>query len=411
MSLSAPDNQRLRVLFAGLTWPPETFLARLIQSLADHNIEVTLATAQKPEELAGLGNELQWLFAPTWGTGGKLSRLAWLATLSARALFGGLSDCRNMAERIRREKNLNQQLRAWYRHLPFAGRRWDLIYFPWNSGAIAYLPLFDLNIPVLLSCRGTQINVTPHNPARADFLQDLKTTFSRAAAVHCVSEAICNEAAALGLAKAKAVVIRPAVDPQDFRPATQACQRTTTGLQILSIGRLSWGKGFEYALLAVRELAQAGVELQFEIIGEGPERKRLEYAINDLGLARQAKLLGQLPPASVLARLQQADVFLSTSLSEGISNAALEAMSCGVPVVTSDCGGMREAVNDGVEGFVVPVRNVQATATALLKLARDAALRRGLGAAARARVLNEFTLPRQAAEFAALCRRVARQTA
>ena len=65
-------------------------------------------------------------------------------------------------------------------------------------------------------------------------------------------------------------------------------------------------------------------------------------------------------------------------------------MSCGLPVVVTDCGGMKEAVTDGVEGFVVPVRDPEAMADALLQLFKDSELRAKMGKAARQRVIKEF---------------------
>jgi len=104
-------------------------------------------------------------------------------------------------------------------------------------------------------------------------------------------------------------------------------------------------------------------------------------------------------------------VFLLSSLSEGISNAALEAMACGLPVVTTDCGGMREAVTDGIEGFVVPVRDPEAMAEALLRLWKDPELRRRMGEAARERVLREFRLDQQISAFLALFKDVIESSA
>jgi glycosyltransferase involved in cell wall biosynthesis len=87
------------------------------------------------------------------------------------------------------------------------------------------------------------------------------------------------------------------------------------------------------------------------------------------------------------------------SLTEGISNAALEAMACGLAVVTTGCGGMREAVTDGVEGLVVKTRDIAGMAAALERLAKDSRLRRRLGEAARAAVSKRFSLVRQTDEF------------
>src|SRR5690606_30820887 len=123
-----------------------------------------------------------------------------------------------------------------------------------------------------------------------------------------------------------------------------------------------------------------------------------------LGLEVHVSRCGRLTPAEVRSRLQQADAFLLSSLSEGISNAVLEAMACGLPIVTTDCGGMREAVSDGVEGFVVPTRDPQAMAEALHRLATAPARARAMGRVGRERVCREFTLRNQAQDFATLYR-------
>jgi glycosyltransferase involved in cell wall biosynthesis len=104
--------------------------------------------------------------------------------------------------------------------------------------------------------------------------------------------------------------------------------------------------------------------------------------------------------------LQGADAFLLSSLSEGISNAVLEAMACGLPVVTTDCGGMREAVTDGVEGFLTPLYDPGAMAGALEKLLLNHRLRTAMGAKARARAVAQFDLKDQIAAWAAAYDRI-----
>jgi len=146
---------------------------------------------------------------------------------------------------------------------------------------------------------------------------------------------------------------------------------------------------------AVAILRESGIDARLEIIGDGPDRDRVVYSAHDLEIEDHVQFSGALPPTQVRDRLQQADVFALSSLSEGISNAVLEAMSCGLPIVTTDCGGMREAVTDGVEGFVTPTRDPRAIAAALCKLAASHELRHSMGAAARLRIEREFTLPRQ----------------
>jgi len=386
-----------RLLVVGVKWPPETFLARLVAGLAEAGVQVTIATERRSHISWPNQSNVNWLYTSNW-----LHQI--LSVSGSVVKRTGGSDIRKLqgAKRrktlFRRPRGLFDRIWRWYCSRPFASQDWDIIYFPWNSAAIAYPALFELGCPVVVSCRGSQVNVAPHNPKRELIRDGLRETFQRAAAVHCVSESIKLEAMQYGLDPTKAWVIRPAVDPQFFYPPSSTLRQDGC-FHIVSTGSLIWRKGYEYALLAIRRLVDMGVPAEFEIIGEGPERQRILYTIDDLGLCGYVHLLGQLSPEQVRERLQQADTFLLSSLSEGISNAVLEAMSCGLPVVTTDCGGMTEVVTNGVEGFVVPVRDPDTMANRLQALWENPELRSAMGAAARERVVREFSLERQIREF------------
>jgi len=233
----------------------------------------------------------------------------------------------------------------------------------------------------------------------------LRRVFDRAQIVHCVSTEILGDAVALGLDPSKARVIRPAVDPAGFRPANASAAGRRT--RVVGVGSLIWRKDYEHALRAVRKAVDRGADLRFDIIGDGADRQHLQFAIDDLDLLDRVRVLGKLAPDDIARRLSDADVFLHTSASEGISNAVLEAMATGLPIVTTDAGGMREAVRDGVDGFVVRVRDPGSTADALMSLAGDPELRARMGAAARQRILDDFRLDQQVAAFAELLREAA----
>jgi colanic acid/amylovoran biosynthesis glycosyltransferase len=390
----------MKLVVAGVTWPPETFIRRRLEGLAAQGVDVTVATAAPRQRASAVRLEgVQTLRLPHWGDPAPLTacRVLWdggvLAAVSPRRLAG-------MAAVLRGG--------GWWRWLSFAALarlRPDVAHFEWNAAAIDYWPLVELwRCPAVVSCRGSQIHVRPHTPGQEQFIGGLRRTLQGAAAVHCVSEAIRNEAVRYGLDPRKARVIRPAVDSEFFRPPER--RRGGEDFRVVSTGALHWVKGYEYALLAVRRLADRGVRVRFEVVGEGrkSERQRVQYTIRDLGLEDMVTLRGALAPEGVRQALHEADAFLLASVSEGISNAALEAMASGLPVVTTDCGGMREAVHDGVEGWIVPPRDPEAMAGALQRLAADAVLRERMGRAGRERVLREFTLSRQVSEFLALYR-------
>jgi glycosyltransferase involved in cell wall biosynthesis len=201
-------------------------------------------------------------------------------------------------------------------------------------------------------------------------------------------------------------VNRAAVDVDQI---TERRRTNSVGpMKLLATGRLVWQKGFEYLLCALARVAKRGVAFHAEIVGEGELFSSLRFSIGDLGLEKHVTLAGALTSSEVLARMQATDVFLLSSVAEGISNAALEAMASGVPVVTTAAGGMPEAVADGVEGFVVPVRDIAALADRITRLAADPDLRYTLGHAARLRAEREFSLARQADVFESIYRSIAR---
>jgi colanic acid/amylovoran biosynthesis glycosyltransferase len=277
-----------------------------------------------------------------------------------------------------------------------SARRADVLYLPWTATAVDRPEVFDLGPPVVVSCRGAQVNVAPWNPARAALRDGLPRAFERAAAVHCVSDAIRDEAGRFGLDPAKATVIRPAVDLERFRPSPPP-----GGHHLVSVGRLQWRKGYEYALLAVRRLLDAGHPVTYDIVGQEADGGATRHAIHDLGLADVVRLVPPTGHDAVPGHLARADALLLPSLSEGIANAALEAMACARPVVVTDCGGMTEAIDDGVEGRVVPVRDPAAMAAAVEGLDPS------MGRAGRARVESAHDLRDQVAAFARLFEEVA----
>ena len=394
-------SQPIKLLILGYDQTKITFLNRLIRGLIEQDIQVILATTHPEGVKAQFHGELRTLkLVP-------LRNILFIQTFRFFSLLIGTlwSNKRQwLLQVVFEQSDLKQKLGMFFRYAPFCQSDFNLIYFPWNSPAITYQKLFDLGLPIVISCRGSQINIRPNLPGQEDYLNGVKKTLQKAAAVHCVSVDIQREAQKYGLDPQKSVVIRPAVDPEKFRPSASPLQNSR--LQIVTTGSLIWNKGFEYLLMAFQMLAQENIAAELHIIGQGVMEQAIRFTIQDLGLDGLVHLHGRLHPEQVLAKLQQSDIFVLSSLSEGLSNAVLEAMSCGLPVVSTDCGGMSEAVTDGVEGFLVPLRDPQTMAAALIKLAKDPALRSRMGSAGRVHILKEFRLKDQISVFTCLFRNV-----
>ena len=299
------------------------------------------------------------------------------------------------------EATRGERYRMFLRHLPFVALDADIVHFEFTSIAVMY-PLVRhlLGAPVVVSCRGSDIHTLDlrSGAARAATLACLTS----ADAVHCVSTEMADEVHRLTRREHGVWVNRPAVEADEISAPLRP--RRPGPLRLIATGRLVWKKGWDYLLAALARLADRGIDFHAEILGEGELKNYVRFSIGDLGLARRVSLAGGVAPREVLARMQHADVFVLSSVTEGISNAVLEAMASGLPIVTTDVGGMREAVSDGVEGFVVPARDVSAFADRIESLARDPALRATMGRAARARAVAEFSLTRQLESFEAMYR-------
>jgi colanic acid/amylovoran biosynthesis glycosyltransferase len=398
----------------GVSWPPEPFLQRSFESLAARGIRVVVASATRGAEVAGAlpGIEMERLPAE------EERRLAMLLDLARASVRLALTHPRRLLALLARvsapPRYRSRRARLWKKvdllrtHVSLARLDPDIAHFEWESAALNNLPLFDLwGCPIVMSCHGSGIYVDPHTPHGSGRVSELRTAFRGAAAVRCVCNAIREEAIGYGLERGKARVIRSAVDTDFFRPPEGSTASAV--LRVVAVGNVRWVKGHDFALQAVRELINRGREVALDLVGDGPDRDRVRYAIQDLGLDEHVRLHGTLDPSGVRRILQRADALLQPSLSEGGGppTVVLEAMACGLPVVVTGCGGVREAIEDGVHGLVVPPRDSRAMAAALGRLQGDSALRERMGRAGRALVQSTFQLQRQTDELLSLYQHVA----
>ncbi|MCR9165910.1 MAG: glycosyltransferase family 4 protein [Nannocystaceae bacterium] len=176
--------------------------------------------------------------------------------------------------------------------------------------------------------------------------------------------------------------------------------------QVLMVARLARPKDPLLALDAFARIAKH--PWHFTIAGDGPLRPAVEARIDALGLRDRVTMAGTVD--DVPQRLAAAQVFLLASRREGFPMSVLEAMRAGLPVVTTDAGGVSEAVIDGATGLVTPRDDVPALARALESVVTDADQRRRMGAAGRARFLAEFGFERHVRRVWAVYRRAMRET-
>ncbi len=164
-------------------------------------------------------------------------------------------------------------------------------------------------------------------------------------------------------------------------------------------------KGQRHLIDAAHLVVQQLPDVRFVILGEGELREHLEKQVRDLRLEKHVLLPGF--RTDVLGCMKAFDVFVMSSVTEGLGTSLLDAMACSRPIVATRAGGIPELVEDGVNGLLAPPRDAPALAQAMVRALSDAALRARLGAAGFARVRERFTLERMVAETAAVYARVA----
>ncbi len=155
-------------------------------------------------------------------------------------------------------------------------------------------------------------------------------------------------------------------------------------VKILFIGRLIPRKGFQRVIKAlprVRELAR--VPFEVEVVGTGAHQSELDSLAQGLGVSDSIRYAGMVPYDQLEKSYQYADIFILTSLSEGMPSVILEAMGCGLPVIASNVGGNNEIVHEGENGFLIDGDNTDRLAEKIALLINDKNLRNAMGSKSR----------------------------
>jgi glycosyltransferase involved in cell wall biosynthesis len=219
-------------------------------------------------------------------------------------------------------------------------------------------------------------------------------------AVAAISAPVARALEAAGVKPERLVIISSGVDCERFRPPTPA-QRSAARARfsiapgefaVGTVGALEERKGHRYLLEAIAALgAESAMERMVCLVaGSGSLREELARVAERHGISARVRMLGQVEDSQPL--LEALDLFVFPSLKEGLGVAMLEAMASGLTVIASASGGVVDAIEDGVSGVLVPPADAPALAAAITRLWRDEAVRRRIGAAARQRACERFSV-------------------
>ncbi len=336
--------------------PSTTFIENLIVGLANNGIEVTLFGTKRANT-----NYAKNICVHYFYNGHLRSAFVFLGDLISMAVRHPKRLLQYLKYLSKNRKNYGRgdfikHLRV-LRHLP------DIFHVQWSKDVGKWSFLKQFKVKLIVSFRGAQINYSPICDLKlADEYSKILPLYD---AYHCVSHAISREGGKYGAEANKCSIIYPAVNEKLTKTGIQYNSGSDT-LNILSVGRDHWKKGYCVALDAMSLLMKEGIKFHYTIVAGG-KKEELIYQINQLGLNDNVILIDNLPHDEVLQKYKDADIFLLPSFEEGVANVVLESMALGTFVISTNCGGMEEVITDGVNGFIVPLRDIKAIKESILR--------------------------------------------
>lgn len=280
-------------------------------------------------------------------------------------------------------------------------RRYDVVHVHWPMphALFGWAARLACGAPMVTTWYGVELRwVQGSLPWLRPFL---RWALRQSAEVVAISSYTAREIAKLAPVPVRVIPYTIGFPPE----AAKALPRATDGpFTILFVGRLVERKGVTHLIEAVRRMPQ-GVPVRLAIIGDGPERARLEAQVARDGMADRVEVRGRVSEAALRDAYAESRVLVLPSVmdarsdTEGLGVVLLEAMASGVPVVASEIGGITDIVTDDETGLLVPPGDPAALAAALTRLATDPVLAARLAAAGRRHVREDFSWERITAQW------------
>jgi colanic acid/amylovoran biosynthesis glycosyltransferase len=229
----------------------------------------------------------------------------------------------------------------------------DILHFQWVS-VLSYLK--NLKLPkhtkTILSQRGFHINVRPFvNPENMLYLNNWYPKINGFHSVSCAIKKVSNKIYTSTNKVDHVVYSGLYFSKFPFSPLNI---ENTKQINILSVGRDHWKKGYVYAIRAMAILKEKNIQFHYTIIG-AKKSEELLYYIKEYKLEQNVSIIGGVSQSRVYELMRLNNLLLLPSLEEGIANVCIEAMALGTPVISTDCGGMKELITSNQTGFIVPI--------------------------------------------------------
>ncbi len=240
-------------------------------------------------------------------------------------------------------------------------------HYAFPDGAAAVLLGRKLGKPVVLTVRGSDINLMPDEFAAGKWI---RWALPRCEAVVAVSEDLARRVESLTGDTGGTAVLQNGVDRDRFTLSNRSEAKRELGLEgpvVLSVGNLVELKGHDLVIDALARLDRASLV----IVGKGPMQGKLQERVGVLGLGDRVRFVDEVSQHELVRYYNAADVLVLASSNEGMPNVVLESLACGTPVVASAVGGVPEVIRDRRAGRLLADRSAEAIGDAVTQVLAD----------------------------------------
>lgn len=359
--MKQPKILMLTRLFPSQAFPNfGTFCLERAKALSAHaDVRVMVPTPYFPHWLPGRPGWKKWSAVERTGTAANGIPVTYPRYMSLPGTATWLQGVA-MAQSVKRE--LRDSYVGWQPDVVDA-------HFVFPDGYAGVKLAQSLGVPCVVTCHGSDLRQYPSIPIAGSMT---RWTLRHADRVISVSTDLLRRSQELGCPPEHAVFLTNGVDPDKFAVRDKADCRQHLGLPTdrkigVCVGYLIDRKDQSLLVHAVADIRQRGEAVPLIVlVGDGPNRQRLQNEIKQLGLEHDVLLAGQRPHAEVAAWMGAADWLLLSSSSEGWATVYFEAMACGRPVLTSNVSSAKDAINQPAYGAVVEPRTSPAFASAMI---------------------------------------------
>ena len=334
------NNKVLHIVIFDGSFETTAFIRRLIKGMLKNDIQISVLgfNEQLPNKIDGVNyiklgsNQSKWGFIKTCVCANPFSISTYLNVLKGN-------------RKALQQKNL--QIAIKKSNPSIIHVQWPSL-LPWLETVLK-----EKTIPIVLSERGSQVLVKAKTDP--DFRQALLQYYPQLSGIHAVSKHIKQTSKKIFQHNVATQVIYSGVNITDW-PFTEVKSKPYQDpVRFLSVGRPHYIKGYAYALQALAQLKEQGINFTYTLVGGTNEE--FTYLVQQYQLTAQVTILGKLSISQVKAYYTQSDVLLLPSVSEGVANVAIEAMAVGLPVISANVGGMPELITHRATGFLFESRN------------------------------------------------------